>query len=152
MPFPDGNPGAWPIDPTTAVGRFRLAYGDVYAEPYTPNEPGYRNFDELSDAEIEAFLEAGNGSINRAIGYYYLQLAGTAAKAAKSVKDYDLQVDTTKRGAEFRALAKEWFDLADGEDSADAFEIVPTGTGHGSFIPEGTIPQWGRRYTWSTWR
>lgn len=95
------------------------------------------------------------GSVNRAIGFYYFSLAGAAAKSAKQIKDYDLQVDTTKRSADLRALGQWWFDRADDDDlisAEEGFEIVPTGTSGGDFISEGTIPVWGRQYTLSRWR
>lgn len=155
MIYPEGNPGLWPVDPETAVGQFRLVYGDIDAVEYAPPYPPYRSFEELSDAEIEAFLVQGGDSTNRAIGFYYLSLAGAAAKASKSVKDYDLALDTTKRAADLREIAKWWFDLADNDDAAeaeDAFEIVPTGTTGGDFIPELALPIWGRKYTISRWR
>lgn len=153
--FPDGNPGAYPLDPATPVGQFRLLFGDTESVPYTPVEPGFQNYGELSDAEIQVFLTQGSDSINRAIGFYYLSLAGAAAKESRTVKDYDLQIDTTKRAADLREVARWWFDLADSEDmvsAEEAFEIVPTGTRGGPFIPELTIPVWGRQYTLSRWR
>lgn len=153
--FPEGNPGEFPLDPTSNVGKFRLVYGDTQSTPYDPVEPGFQSYTELSDAEIEAFLSTGGDSINRAIGYYYLSLAGQAALTAKSVKDYDLTVDSTKRPAELRALAQWWFDQADSDDvisAEEGFEIVPTGTSSGDFIAEGTIPIWGRKYVWSRFR
>lgn len=153
--YPEGNPGVYPLEPETPVGQFRLVYGDTHSTPYTPVEPGFQNYDELSDDEIEAFLSAGGTSINRAIGYYYLSLAGAAAKSAKQIKDYDLQVDTTKRAADLRAIAQWWFDQADNDDvisAEEGFEIVPTGTSGGDFIPEATIPVWGRQYTTARWR
>lgn len=153
--FPEGNPGVYPLESETPVGQFRLVYGDAHSAPYSPVEPGFQNYDELSDAEIEAFLVVGGGSLNRAIGYYYLSLAGAASKTAKQIKDYDLQVDTTKRSADLRAIAQWWFDQADNDDvisAEEGFEIVPTGTGRGDFIPEATIPVWGRQYTTARWR
>lgn len=153
--YPEGNPGVYPLEPETPVGQFRLVYGDTHSTPYTPVEAGFQNYDELSDDEIEAFLSAGGTSINRAIGYYYLSLAGAAAKSAKQIKDYDLQVDTTKRAADLRAIAQWWFDQADNDDvisAEEGFEIVLTGTSGGDFIPEATIPVWGRQYTTARWR
>lgn len=153
--FPEGNPGAYPLDPETPVGQFRLVYGDTHSTPYDPVEPGFQNYDELSDSEIEAFLLNGNGSINRGIGYYYLSLAGAAAKRSRQIKDYDLQVDTTKRAADLRGIAQWWFDQADDDDvisAEEGFEIVPTGTDSGDFIPEAAIPVWGRQYTLGRWR
>lgn len=146
------NRGVAPLNPSTDVGKFRLAYGDTQYTDLDPPETGYGDYTELSDAEVEGFLESG-GSVPRGIGYYYLQLAGKAALTGRSVKDYDLAIDTRNRAADLRALAQYWFDLADGEDgsSEDAFMIVPTGS-QGEFIPEGTVPIYGRRYEVGVWK
>lgn len=152
--YPEGNPGSVPVDLASDVGRFRALVGDLQYEAYDPPEPGFGNFEKFSDAEIEAYLAQADGSVPRAIGYSYLYLAGQAAIASQSVRDYDLQVDTTKRAADLRAIAQFWFDKADEDDliaGEDAFEIVPTGRPGGDFIPEGVIPRWGRRYTWAKW-
>ena len=150
--FPDGNPGLYPLEPDTPVGLFRLTYGDVYSEPYERVVSGIQNYKELSDADIEAFLaQSTNESIPRAIGLYVLSLATRAALEAKTVKDYDLQLDNTKRSGELRAAAQLWFDRADAEDIeaglGDIFEIY--GRGCDDFILEGTLPQLGRRYIWA---
>lgn len=153
--FPSGNPGAVPVDLASNIGRFRGLVGDLQYEDYDPDEPGYGNFLKYSDAEIEAYLEQGGDSINRAIGFAYLYLAGQAAMESQSVKDYDLQIDNTKRAADLRAIAQFWFDQADDEDvitGEEAFEIVPTGTRSGAFIPEAAIPVWGRQYGIGRWR
>lgn len=152
--YPSGNPGEFPVDLTSEVGRFRALVGDLQSEPYNPVEPGFQNFLMYSDAEIEAYIAQG-GSVTRGIGFAYLYLAGQAAIASKSTKDYDLAVDTTKRAADLRAIAQSWFDQADGDDvisAEEGFEIVPTGTSGGGFIPEATIPVWGRQYTIGRWR
>lgn len=153
--YPEGNPGEFPVDLASNVGRFRALIGDLNSTTYTPAEPGFQNFEKFSDAEIEAYLAQGGDSINRAIGYAYLYLAGQAAMQSASIKDYDLQIDETKRAADLRAIAQFWFDQADGEDDAsaeEAFAIVPTGTRSGTFIPEASPPIWGRQYTIGRWR
>ena len=153
--FPEGNPGEFPVDLASPVGQFRAMVGDLNSESYTPVAPGFQSFEKFSDAEIETYLAQGNGSINRAIGYSYLYLAGQAAMESLAVKDYDLQVDSTKRAADLRAIAQMWFGLADSGDVASAeegFVIVPTGTDAGGFIPELAPPIWGRQYTLGRWR
>lgn len=155
MEFPGGNPGAYPVDLTSKVGQFRALTGDLNSTPYDPVEPGFQNFVKFSDAEIEGYLTQGGGSVARAIGYSYLYLAGQAAMESSSIADYDLKIDKTKRATDLTNIAKLWFGQADGEDvisGEEAFEIVPTGTQSGAFIPEGTIPIWGRQYTWAPWR
>lgn len=122
--FPAGNPGQWPVDLSSDVGQFRALVGDLNAEPYDPDEPGHRNFEKFSDAEIEGYIAAGGGSIPRAIGFSYLYLAGQAAVDSRQVKDYDLQVDTTKRAADLRAIAQFWFDRADEDDNASGVNDI----------------------------
>jgi len=145
--YPAGNPGAFPLDPENPVAQFRYNYGDALSEPYEPPVAGFQNYAELSDEEIESFLLLADGSVNRAIGRMYIALSGRAAKESLSVKDYDLQVDLTKRAADLRAAAQSWFDLADREDAAeDAFDIVPVGSWCDP-VPEASPVMFGRKYT-----
>lgn len=129
------NRGLAPFDPASAVGQFRVLYGDVNYVPLDPAEPGYGNYTELSDLEIEGLLASAGGSTYRAIGNYYAALAGNAAKASSSIRDYDLQVDTTKRATDLLNLAKYWWGLADDEDTtaggSDIFEVF-------SMVSEGS--------------
>lgn len=153
--FPEGNPGEYPVDLASKVGQFRALTGDLNSTPYDPVYPGYQNFVKFSDAEIEGYLAQGGDSVARAIGYSYLYLAGQAAMESAAIKDYDLQIDKTKRAADLTAIAKLWFGQADGEEiiaGEEAFEIVPTGTSSGQFIPELSIPIYGRKYTMGRWR
>lgn len=154
MEYPDGNPGVWPVDLTSEVGRFRALIGDLNAADYIPVEAGFRTFEMFSDAEIEAYISQGD-SVTRGIGFAYLYLASQAAKESVAISDYDLKIDKTKRATDLTNIAKLWFSQADGEEviaGEEAFEIVPTGTGSGQFIPELTIPIYGRKYTMGRWR
>ena len=146
---PAGHPGAWPLDPTTPVGKFRILYGDTDSKPYDPPVPGIQNYQELSDAEIGGFISQGSDSIPRGIGYLYIAMAGQAAKQSKVVQDQDLRIDLTKRAADLRAIADVWFGSADNDDLVNAegaFEIVPTGRHSGGVIPEGSPATWRRVY------
>lgn len=131
------NPGIHPLDPATLVGQFRLAVGDTQSEPFDPPTPGIENYTQFSDNEILQFLVMGRDSINRAIGYSFLQAAGSAAYQSKQVKDYDLSVDLTKRADDLRKMAQSYFDLADADDLQDGsdsfFDIVPTGNDRGLY-------------------
>lgn len=129
--FPEGNPGQWPVDLASGEGQFRALIGDLNAVPYDPDEAGFRDFEKFSDAEITAYIAAGGGSIPRGIGFAYLYLAGQAAMQSASVKDYDLQIDETKRAGDLRAIAQFWFDRASEDDDAsgvndifEAFDMV----------------------------
>lgn len=125
------NPGTYPLVSTTPVGAFRLMSGDTQSVPFDPPRTGLQNYTFLSDDEIEQFLAQGHAVNSRAIGYWYLSLAGAAAMQSKSVKDYDLQVDLTKRSEDLRRQAQFYFNLAEADDAnagfSEAFFIVPTG-------------------------
>lgn len=126
------NSGVYPIDPLTPVGQFRLTSGDVISVPFDPVQSGLQNYRLWSDDEIESFLVSGGDSMNKAIGYAWLQSSALASQQSKTVKDYDLAVDLTKRATDLRKTAEFYFGLAAQEDSIagldDAFEIVDTGT------------------------
>lgn len=142
------NNGLAPPDPNTEVGSFRYTYGDILYTDLDPAQPGFGDYEELSDADIEALLAQG-GSVPGAIGYLYLAMSGHAAKESRSVKDQDLAIDLTKRAADLRAVAQMWFDRVGADDliaAEEAFEIVPTGRSCGGVIPEGSPPVWGRVY------
>lgn len=143
--FPGANDGAVPFDPQSDVGKFRVLIGDTVAEPYDPDEPGRGNYQYFSDTEVEGLVAVADGSITRAIGNGYLTLAGQAALESKSVADFDLKIDLTKRASDLRLVALQWFERADKEQASaeDAFEIASL-TGDCDRIPEGVIPRWGR--------
>lgn len=150
----DENIGVAPPNTDTPVGRFRVLYGDTSYEPTSPPIPDMGNYGELSDAEIETFIEAGQGSVARAIGLYNFALASKAAAEAKLVKDFDLQLSTQQRADQLRRAGQEWMKQADAEDSAagsaDIFELFPVGGD--SWVAEGTVPVYGRKYDWSRFR
>ncbi len=155
MEYPDGKPGVWPVNADTATGRFRILLGDVNAEAYDPEAPGYRSFEQLSDAEIEGYLSQSTDSVTKALAFHYLRLAGIAATEAISIADADLKIDKTRKSEALRKMAEFWL----GQDADDdviageeAFEIVETGRSSGGFIPEGSPAIWGREYTWGRWR
>lgn len=126
------NHGVFPSDPTTTVGQFRAMYGDLASVPLNPVEVGYQDYTYFSDDEIINFVVQGQGNVIRGTAFAILQSANAASLQSKMVKDYDLQVDLTKRAADLRATATQYFDLADEFDERlglfDYFNIVDTGT------------------------
>ena len=115
------NKGIAPLQPTTDVGQFRLLIGDTSYSDLCPAQPGFGDYGMFSDDEISLFLAQGE-SPEEAAYLGYLQLAGAAAMEAKSVKDFDLSIDLTKRASELRAIAQMWRDRADAL-GADIFEV-----------------------------
>lgn len=143
--YPGPNDGAVPLDPTSKVGQFRVTIGDSVAEAYDPPVAGRGNYAMFSDLDIEGFLAMAGDNVSRAIGFSYMALAGKAAIETKSVSDFDLKIDNTKRPAELRLIAASWFAQADGEEAylEDALFIAPINGGCDP-VPEGMMPRWGR--------
>lgn len=118
------NKGIAPPDIATDVGRLRAIIGDTSFGELDPVEQGFGDYGMFSDDELQVFLEQGE-SFEGGVFYAYNSLATSAALESKTVKDFDLQVDLTKRASELRALAKIWSDKADAL-SADIFELFDT--------------------------
>lgn len=129
------NKGIYPLDPTSDVGKFRLLIGDTESIPLVPPETGFQNYTMFSDAEIEVFLAQSEGSLPGAAYLAYLQLAASAAMESKSVSDFDLKIDLTKRATDLRLIAMTWKDQWDA-DSADIFELFPTVPQKCGCVPE----------------
>lgn len=140
------NIGVYPLDPDSLVGQFRLGFGDVNSVPLNPVVSGFQDYTNYSDDEILQFLIMGGDSTNRSIGYAYLQASGAAARRSKTVKDYDLAVDLTKRAEDLRKTAEWYFKLAVAEDfvdgAAEDFLIVDTGNDRDYYEQVEGFPFW----------
>ena len=113
------NPGVAPLNTATAVGQFRVRYGDTEYVPLSPVVAGEGDYTELSDSEIQLFLSVSRDSVPRAIADYYGTLAGLAAKKSMAVKDYDLSVDLKNQYKSLLETAAWWDARADAEDEFD---------------------------------
>lgn len=144
------NVGVLNFDRGSVIGRVRVMSGDstgVAQDPSVLNDEGQElgSFELWSDEEIRGFLDVADNSPTKAIGYGYLALASAAAIESKNVKDYDLQVDLTKRATDLRETAKSWFERAndeavgsEGYDVFQVFDVVPAPT----HVPEGAPWRW----------
>lgn len=123
------NPGVYPLDPTTDVGKVRLVIGDTISIPLNPVVSGQQDYTQFSDAEIQVFLDYSDDSPMRAAGYAYLSLAGSAAQQAESIADYDLKLDTRDKAKQLREQAAFYFSRSDQIDmeGEEGFQIVSTG-------------------------
>lgn len=110
------NIGNVPPDFNSPTGRFRLLAQDIVAADLTPAVPGQGQYSLFSDLEIAGYLAIYPDSLFRAVGTAYKALAGQAALRAKVVKDFDLQVDLTKRADALNEAADAFFERADADD------------------------------------
>jgi hypothetical protein len=112
--------GVAPLDPTTAVGQARTLVDDTAYVPLEPPVDGEGVYEYFSDAELTAYLNLSSNSPYRAAGNATLRLAREAALLASSIATDDLKGDTTHRAADLRAIAAEYFSIADDQDARDA--------------------------------
>src|SRR5690625_1005318 len=75
--------GKAPLDPESSVGRFRMLSNDTEYEELSPPEEGFGSYKYASDAEIESYIEAASGNLNRALGTYFLAMSAAAAAEAR---------------------------------------------------------------------
>lgn len=129
------NRGIAPPDMTTEVGKFRALAGDVEYVELDPPVAGFGSYAKFSDDEIKGFLAVADDSVEGALYFSFMQLAGDAALAAKSVRDLDLQVSTEKRAQELRLIAQMWKDRWDAT-TEDIFEVFDIGGSGCDCVPE----------------
>lgn len=132
------NKGVAPPDISTEVGKFRALVGDLSYTELTPPVPGFGDYTLFSDFEIEVFL-ASSGSLEGAAALAYTQLAGSAALESKTVKDFDLSVDLSKKATDLRLIAAMWQDKA-AAASADVFELFDVNIRDEDCTPELAAP------------
>ena len=137
------NAGKYPVEVDSNVGFFRVRVGDLIPV-VKPIDGAPAEFQKWSDAEIEAFLGAAGGKVTRAIAYSYDALALDITIEGVVVKDFDLQVDPSKRIAHMRELAKEWHQRANAEDESEvsSFEYFVPKPFETYLKPEGAPHRW----------
>jgi hypothetical protein len=110
------NVGNTPPDFNAPTGQFRLLASDTVATPLSTPVAGRGEYTLFSDDEIAGYLALYPNSLLRAVGTAYNALAGQAALRAKMVKDFDLQIDLTKRAGALADAAESFFKRADADD------------------------------------
>lgn len=139
------NLGVFPLDPESPVTEFRLLAGDAVATP--TEEIGEGQFELWSDGDIELYMSYNPDNVYRAIASAFTALAGQAAVQAKTIKDYDLQVNMEKRSDKLLSVAAEFNRKADRFDD----ELNDNGNhffvsfGHRDATQEDEWYNWGSR-------
>lgn len=143
------NSGVYPIDTDTEVGQLRYAIGDIDSVAFDPVQPGFQDYTNFSDEELEGFLAQGV-TVTRAAGWAYMRLAAIATASALDWKSDDLSVRLTERAKLLRQIAKDFFDQADDEDergAADAISIeYPFGNPFNACDYPEAVANWNRCY------
>lgn len=130
------NKGVAPADLTSDVGRLRAILGDMDYVPLDPPEAGFGDYGMYSDGELSVFLGQGE-SVEGGAYFAYMQMAAAAAMESRSVKDFDLSIDLTRRSGDLRAIAQMWWERAEAL-TADIFEVFNISGGRcGCELAEG---------------
>jgi hypothetical protein len=140
--------GEYPPNYTEAVGKVRILIPDA------DTDTGDVNGDYLfSDEQIESILGLYNDSIKRATAALIDTIANDQALLYKVVRTDDLSVNGAQVADALRKRAQSLRDEANNDDDGDledAVQIVYPATG--GFIPEGTMPVYGREWVVGRWR
>lgn len=115
--------GAWPIDPTTAVGLFRFAVGDVVGAPHDSAD-GRADFEFMSDSTIEALIVAyPDAATARSVALS--SMATQLIASAQDIQVDDIKIKTVERAGLMLKLSTALAEGAIIGDAASAFDIVP---------------------------
>jgi hypothetical protein len=134
--------GAWPIEPSTAIGLFRFEVGDVNGTPHDPTD-NLADFEFMSDAVIDALLAAypdPDAAKARALNSMATQLINAAA----DIQVDDIKIKTIERANLMLNLSNSFAARAAGT-VGDAFGVVPlvSATSYSYPVPQGTPAPFG---------
>src|SRR5699024_12759381 len=91
------NRGIAPPDPTTDVGRMREILGDTSWVELDPPEPGYGDYENFSDAELQALLDLADGCLFLAVAFALAKLASGSTGESLSLQSDGLKVAWSTR-------------------------------------------------------
>lgn len=138
------NSGAWPIDPSTPEGLFRIQIGDVVGTPHNPAD-NMADFEFMSDDAIDAIIAAYPESINMAKASAIQSIAIQLITSAQDIQVDDIKIKTIERAQYMLQMAGAL--TANGllTDASTAFQIVPLTLtpSFESYPPQGTPLPWG---------
>lgn len=135
--------GIAPPDPTTDIGRMRIALGDTEYEEYIPPQPGYGLYQLFSDAQLQVFLDLAGGNVARAIAMAYTQIGASWASTGATIRTDDLTFSAKDSVGNWLTLASWWNKVADDEEDRainEYFDLVDVGRNAWHCKPE--LAQW----------
>ena len=129
--------GAWPIDPTTEVGLFRIELGDTVGTPHDPADDK-ADFEFIGDVGISALLLAYPASRALAMSRAMTSMANQMIVAAQDIQVDDIRIKTIERA---RLMLESAISIAGAGTAADAdtaFSVVPLTSHPQTWRPQGT--------------
>lgn len=138
--------GAFPVDPSTPVGLFRVEIGDDTGVPNTP--PTTAEFEFFSDGAIEALIAAYSDSRETAMAKAMTSMATRLITSAQDIQVDDIRIRTVERANLMMQLARDLLSHAGAAGASSAFSVVPlTSAANNTFrTPFGTPPAWRGGY------
>lgn len=138
------NLGAWPVDPTTEVGLFRIELGDTVGTPHVP-EDGLAEFQFIGDAGISALLLAYPTMRDTAMSKAMFSMASQMIVSAQDIQVDDIRIKTIERARLMLEAAIALGGVASAADASNAFSVVPLTSvpGYRRHRPQGTPRAFG---------
>ena len=141
------NPGVYPLDPTTDVGRLRALLGDTSAIELSPPVVGQRDYAVFSDVALASYIAITGSNLFRAAAAAVQTLALASAQTGGdkfSIKADDLGLTIGGDGASLSDIVTAFLRQADAVDAGevnDFFEVVaPATIFPRPYAPYGTRP------------
>lgn len=119
------NRGVYPLDPDSQTGLFRQQLGDVVATPLDPDEPGFADYEYISDAAIAALLQAFPTMPDMAMSRALSSMAIQMIAAAQDIQVDDIRIKTVERAELMLRAAESLAGSANGQINDTGFTVVP---------------------------
>lgn len=135
------NVGAYPIDPETPTGLFRLELGDTVGVPIEPpTDPVTAEYQYISDAGINALMAKYPDDPEVAMGKAMVSMANQMIAAAQDIQVDDIRIKTVEKANLMLQMAR---DMIAGATLAGSsgFNVVPLNSARYA-RPQGT-PHFG---------
>lgn len=136
--------GAYPPNPGTPVGFFRIEIGDDTATDITGTAPNQTaEYEFFSDDAIEAYLDSAD-TPTLAMTNALRTIGRKLLLQAQDIQVDDIRIKTVERAGLFMAHADALGASQDSADAATAFSVVPLVSvqGAGVRVPQGTTHPW----------
>lgn len=137
------NTGDWPLDPSTAIGLFRIEIGDTVGTPGSPATTA--EFEFFSDDALQALLDAYPDSRDTAVGKAMIAVANRLIYDAQDIQVDTIRIRTVERANLMLQIASGMLSRAGAAAAASSFQIVPLVSSTRvawSSGPQGTPSPW----------
>lgn len=136
--------GAWPVNPATEVGLFRIDIGDDVPTVTPADGATEANFEFFADETITAYIARDADDLNEAMAKALDKMSRNLILAAQDIQVDDIKIKTVERAKLFADMAAGFRDGSLVSSADSAFDVVPlySTASAGYRVPQGTPTPW----------